>query len=79
VALRYYLSLCGEPCLLVSWCLGDRCDITGSGEDLCRSRRLGVEDRGSQAHVGYQTIVRSGNAVYDLHRAHGDEEHVFLG
>jgi hypothetical protein len=63
VALRYYLSLCGESCLLVSWCVGDRCDITGSDEDLCRSRRPGAEDRGSQAHVGYLVAGRSWGQV----------------
>jgi hypothetical protein len=35
----------GESCLLVSWCAGDRCGMTGSDEDLGRSRRFGVEDR----------------------------------
>jgi hypothetical protein len=29
--------------------------------------------------LGGRTIVRSGDAVYGLHRAHGDEEHMFLG
>jgi hypothetical protein len=32
--------------LLVSWCVGDRCDMEGSDEDLDRSRRPGAEDRG---------------------------------
>jgi hypothetical protein len=38
--------LCEELCLLVSWCVGDRCDMTGSNEDHDRSRRPGAEDRG---------------------------------
>jgi hypothetical protein len=38
--------LCGESYLLVSWCVGDRCDMTGSNEDLGRNRRPGAEDRG---------------------------------
>jgi hypothetical protein len=38
--------LCGELHLLVSWCVGDRCDMVGSDEDHGRSRRLSVEDRG---------------------------------
>jgi hypothetical protein len=43
----YYLSiLCGELCLLVSWCVGDRCNMAGSDEDHGRSRRPGAEDRG---------------------------------
>jgi hypothetical protein len=29
--------------------------------------------------LGDQTIERSGGAVCGLHRAHGDEEHGFLG
>jgi hypothetical protein len=35
-----------ESCLLVSWCVRDRCDMVGSNEDLGRSRRHGVDDRG---------------------------------
>jgi hypothetical protein len=34
-----------QSCLLVSWCVGDRCDIAGSDEDRGRSRRPGVEDQ----------------------------------
>jgi hypothetical protein len=29
--------------------------------------------------LGGRVIERSGGAVYGLHRAHGDEEHEFLG
>jgi hypothetical protein len=29
--------------------------------------------------IGGRTIERSGSAVCDLHRAHGDEERMFLG
>jgi hypothetical protein len=36
----------GESCLLVSWCVGDRCDMMGSDEDHGRSRRPIAEDRG---------------------------------
>jgi hypothetical protein len=36
----------GESCLLVSWYVGDRCDMVGSDDDPGRSRRPGVEDRG---------------------------------
>jgi hypothetical protein len=39
-------TLCGETCLLVSLCVGDRCGMAGSNEDQGRSRRLGAEDRG---------------------------------
>jgi hypothetical protein len=38
--------LCGESRLLVSWCVGDRCDMTGSDKDLGKSRRPGAEDWG---------------------------------
>jgi hypothetical protein len=30
---------CGESCLLVSWCVGDKCDMADSDEHLGRSRR----------------------------------------
>jgi hypothetical protein len=46
MVLLYYLVLCGESCLLVSWCAGGKCDMAGSDEDRGKSRRLGVEDRG---------------------------------
>jgi hypothetical protein len=42
----FYLNLgsCGESCLFVSWCVGDRGNMAGSDEDLDRSRRPGAED-----------------------------------
>jgi hypothetical protein len=36
--------LCGESCLLDSQCVGGRCDMAGSDEDLGRSRRPRIED-----------------------------------
>jgi hypothetical protein len=39
-------TLVGESCLLVSWCVGDRCGMAGSGEDHGSSRRPSAEDRG---------------------------------
>jgi hypothetical protein len=81
VVLRYYLCSCGESYLLVSWCVGDRCDMTASDEDLGRSRRPGAEDRGWSSTgqvLGGRTIRRSGDAVCGLHHAHVDEEHEFL-
>jgi hypothetical protein len=36
----------GESCFLISWCAGDRCDMTSSDEDHGKSRRPGAEDRG---------------------------------
>jgi hypothetical protein len=33
-------GLCGESRLLVSWCVGDRCDMAGSDEDHGRSRKI---------------------------------------
>jgi hypothetical protein len=63
--------------LLVSWCAGDRCNMTDSNEDRGRSRRPDAEDRGwlsiGQILSG-RTIGRSGDAVCGLHRARGDEE-----
>jgi hypothetical protein len=32
--------------LLVSWCAGDRCDMTCNDEDRGMSRRPGADDRG---------------------------------
>jgi hypothetical protein len=82
VVLWYYLCSCGESCLLVSWCVGDRCDMAGSDEDLGRRRRPGAEDRGwsspGRVLVG-RMIRRSDDTVCGLHRAHGDEESGFLG
>jgi hypothetical protein len=68
--------------LLVSWCVGDKCDMAGSDEDLGRSRRPGVEDRGWSSTgrvLGGRTIERSGDAVCGLYRAQEDEERGFLG
>jgi hypothetical protein len=74
--------LCGELCLLVSWCAGDKCDMADSDEDRGRSRRDGAEDRGwsnTGRELSGRMIERSGDIVCDLHRAEGDEEHGFLG
>jgi hypothetical protein len=68
--------------LLLLWCVGDRCDMVGSDEDRGRSRRPGAEHRGWSSTgrvLGGQTIERSGDAVYSLHRAQGDKERGFLG
>jgi hypothetical protein len=46
MVLRYYICSCGESCLLVSWCVGDRCDMMGSDENRGRSKRPGAEDQG---------------------------------
>jgi hypothetical protein len=45
VSFTFILVLCGESRLLVSWCAGGRCDMTGSDEDHGRSSRPGAEDR----------------------------------
>jgi hypothetical protein len=55
--------------------------MTGSEEDLGRSRKPGAEDQGwSNTHqvLDGQTIERSGDAVCDMYCAHRDEEHGFL-
>jgi hypothetical protein len=54
----------------------------GSDEDGGISRRPGAEDRGRSSIgwvLGGRVIERSGDAVYDLHRAQEDEERGFLG
>jgi hypothetical protein len=68
--------------LLVSWCVRDRYDMTGSDEDRSRSRRPDANDRGwssTSQILGGRTIGRSGDTVCSLHCAQGDEEHEFLG
>jgi hypothetical protein len=73
--------LCGESCFLVSWCIADGCDMVDSDEDLTRSSRPDIEDRGWSSTgqvLSGQTIGKSGDTVCDLHRAQGDEEHIFL-
>jgi hypothetical protein len=68
--------------LLVLWCAGDTCDMMGSDGDRGRSTRLGAEDREWSSTVWVfdaRTIGRSGDAVYGLHRAQGDEERRYLG
>jgi hypothetical protein len=67
--------------LLVSLCVGDRYDMTDNDDDLGRSRRHGVDDRGwSSTHwvLGGRTIGRLGNVVRGLYREQRDEEHMFL-
>jgi hypothetical protein len=68
--------------LLVSWCVGDRCDVVGSNEDRGRSRKSGAEDQGWSSTgrvLSGQMIGRSGDAVCSLHHAQGHEDHMFLG
>jgi hypothetical protein len=82
VVLRYYLCSCGESCLLVSWCVGDRCDMTDINEDPDMSRRPGVEDRGwsnTGRVLDGRTIGRSGDVMCGIYRAQGNEERIFLG
>jgi hypothetical protein len=58
--------------LLVSWCVGDRCDMVGSDEDHSRSRRPNAEDQ-RWPSIGRvldgRMIERSGDVVCSLHRA----------
>jgi hypothetical protein len=68
--------------MLVSWCVGDMCDMMGSDKDRARSRRPGAEDQGWSRTVrvlGGLTIGRLGDTVCGVQRAHGDEERRFLG
>jgi hypothetical protein len=67
--------------LLVLWCVGDRCDMVDSDEDLGSSRRPGAEDLGwssTDRVLGGRIIGRSGDVVCGLHHAQEDEEHGFL-
>jgi hypothetical protein len=68
----YPICSCGESCLLVSWCVGDKCGMTGSDDDRDRSRRYGAEDQGwpsTSRVLGGRMIKRSDDVVCDLHRA----------
>jgi hypothetical protein len=68
--------------LLVSWCVGVRCDKVGSDEDRGRSRRPSAEDLGRSSIsqiLGSWMIERSGDAVCGLHHAQEDEKRGFLG
>jgi hypothetical protein len=56
--------------------------MTGSDDDLGRSRRPGAEDRGWSTTgqvISGRTIERSGDVVCGLHRAYGDTERMFYG
>jgi hypothetical protein len=59
--------------LLVSWCVATR--TVAGVEDLVQR----TEDGNTCRVLGGRAIERSGSAVCGLHRAHRDEEHVFLG
>jgi hypothetical protein len=53
-----------------------------SDDDRGMSTRLGAEDwrwSSTSRVLDGQTIGRSGNVVYDLHRAQEDNECIFLG
>jgi hypothetical protein len=68
--------------LLTAWCVGDRCYLAGSDEDLGKSRRPDAEDRGwsnTGRVLGGRTIGWSDDAVCGLYRAQGDEERMLLG
>jgi hypothetical protein len=68
--------------LLISWCVGDRCGMTGSDEDRGKSRRPGTEDwewSSTCRALGGRMIERSDDTVCGLHCAQGDEERRFLG
>jgi hypothetical protein len=56
--------------------------MAGSDEDRGRSRGPSAEDWGWSSTcrvLGGRTTGMSGDVVCGLHRALGDEEHVFLG
>jgi hypothetical protein len=74
--------LCGESCLLVSWCVGEMCDMVHNDEDLGKNRRPGTEDQGWSSTgrvLGGRIIGRSGDTVCSLYCAQGDGEPGFLG
>jgi hypothetical protein len=70
----------GESRLLVLWCAGGRCGMACSDKDRDRGRRPGAEaeDGHTGQVLGGRAVERSGGTVCGLHRARGDQEHVFL-
>jgi hypothetical protein len=73
---------CGKSCLLVLWCVGDRCGKVGSDVDRGKSRRLSTDDRrwSSTGRVlDGRMIEKSDDVVCGLYRAQENEEHRFLG
>jgi hypothetical protein len=44
VVLCYYLRSYEKSCLLILWCIDDRCDMTNNNEDHDMSKRPGTED-----------------------------------
>jgi hypothetical protein len=65
-----------------TWCVGDRCGMTGSDEDHGKSKKHDADDWGWSSTgrvLSHQMIKRSGDAMCGLHGAHGDEERRFLG
>jgi hypothetical protein len=81
VVLRFYLYLCGKSHLLVSWCVGDRCDMTDNDKDLGTSRRPDAKDRGwssTSRVLGGRMIGRSDDVVCGLYHAQGNEKRGFL-
>jgi hypothetical protein len=81
IILLLYLFVC-RITFAYLMCVGDRCDMMDSDKDLGRSRRPSAHDRWWSSIgriLGDWMIGRSGDAVCGLHRAHKDEECVFLG
>jgi hypothetical protein len=63
VVLLYYFCSYGESCLLVSWCVGGRCDMVANDEDHGRSRRPSAEDQMWSSTGRYSMARRSGGWV----------------
>jgi hypothetical protein len=65
----------------ISYCVGDRCDMTENDKNRGRSRRPDPKDQkwlSIGRILGDQTIEISGDVMCSLHRARGDEERNFL-
>jgi hypothetical protein len=72
VVLPLLSILCGESCLLVSWCAGNRCNMVGNDKNRGRSRRPGAENRrwsSTSRVLGGRTIERSGDVMCNMHHA----------
>jgi hypothetical protein len=69
---NFILVSCGESRLLISWCVGSRCDMTDGDGDLAGVGDLFQRIENDQPQVGYSVAGRSGGrmtpcVVYIMH------------
>jgi hypothetical protein len=69
---------CGKSRLHVPWCVGDRCDIADSDEDLAGVGDLLQRTGDGQAHIVYSVAERSEGRVmsYAIYTVHNETRSV---